>query len=115
MPNGVIENLFRIVDNRNWDSLPLVFHSNVIYERPGYEPFKGIARVIKFYKEERILAGGSHVIEQIVVDRIHGACWGRFVGIKKDGSQADERFADIYIFDSGKIIFRRSYFYRPAV
>jgi len=37
------------------------------------------------------------------------ACYGRFVGFKKDGSEVDELFADIDSFVDGKIRTRRSY------
>ncbi len=85
------------------------------YERPGYEPLVGYERVKKFYREERVIASGTHFLEGVVVNDDSGACWGRFVGVHKNGSAIDERFADAYTFENGKIRTRKSYFFRPAV
>ena len=115
MLNAVIVDLFRAVDSHDWDGLQKVFHPEIVYERPGYEPFVGIDRVMHFYQHERVLASGAHQIEQIVAEDDHAACWGCFVGARKDGSPADVRFADVYSFEDGKIKTRRSYFFRPAV
>lgn len=115
MFNEKIVKLFKGVDSSNWDDLRELFHSDIVYERPGYEPFNGLERVMRFYQHERILASGEHRIEKIVFEGDNGVCWGRFVGFKKDGSEVDELFADVYSFVDGKIRTRRSYFFRPAV
>lgn len=98
-----------------WDALAEIFHPEIVYERPGYGSLCGVARLLQFYQHERVIASGRHSIEQIVIQDDHGACWGRFVGVAKDGTPADERFADVYTFEHGKIIARRSYFFRPAI
>lgn len=110
-----VHNLFHQIDTRNWDALSQFFCSDVVYERPGYEPLRGFDRLMKFYKEERVICGGEHLLEHIVMDEGRGACWGRFVGTHKNGSLIDERFADAYTFKDGKIHTRRSFFFRPAV
>ena len=115
MLNTRIAELFRAIDAHDWEALESFFHPDIVYERPGYAPLTGIERLLDFYQHERILASGNHYIEQIVIEEDHGACWGRFVGVKKDGSAADELFADVYSFEQGKIKTRRSYFFRPAV
>lgn len=115
MLTTVITELFRAIDSDDWDTLQAIFHPNIVYERPGYLSFTGIERLLQFYREERILAAGNHYIDHIVIDNDYGACWGRFIGIKKDGSPADELFTDVYSFEQGKIKTRRSYFFRPAV
>jgi len=115
MLNEKITKLFKAVDSSNWNDLRELFHSEIVYERPGYEPFEGLERVMRFYQQERILASGEHRIERIVFQGSDGACYGRFVGFKKDGSEVDELFADVYSFEDGKIRTRRSYFFRPAV
>jgi ketosteroid isomerase-like protein len=78
-------------------------------------PFTGRDRVLQFYKSERIIASGKHHLGQIVVDDKSGACWGHFVGTLKSGQKVDERFADVYSYEDGKIKARSSYFFRPAV
>jgi ketosteroid isomerase-like protein len=110
-----ITELFQAIDTSNWEELNRLFHAEVVYERPGYEPFSGVERLLQFYKHERVLASGQHSLECIVTDENHAACWGRFVGLKKDGTPVNERFSDVYTFEDGRIRTRRSYFFRPAV
>jgi ketosteroid isomerase-like protein len=115
MSKKLIIELFYAVDRRDWGSLRYIFHPEIIYERPGYEPLAGIDRVLHFYEHERIVVSGTHHTECIIVDGNNGACWGRFVGLKKDNSQADERYADIYLFENGMIKTRKTYFFRSAI
>jgi ketosteroid isomerase-like protein len=115
MFRAVITELFKLVDAAEWDSLSRVFHDDVVYERPGYQPCRGIAQLIHFYRHERVIAFGTHHLERIVVDQDHAACWGKFIGAKKDGSPINERFADVYAMQDSKIRERRSYFFRPAI
>lgn len=113
--SNIILELFSAIDSSDWISLEKLFHKEIVYERPGYDPFSGLDRVMEFYQKERILASGAHLLEKVVLNGEHGACWGRFIGFKKDGSEVDERFADVYSFKEGRIRTRRSYFFRPAV
>ena len=115
MSDALINGLFEAVDGSDWSAMERLFHARIVYERPGYEPFDGLERVLRFYQKERILASGKHHLEHIVCEGSAGACWGRFVGFKKDGSAVDELFADVYFFEDGQIRKRRSYFFRPAV
>jgi ketosteroid isomerase-like protein len=110
-----VRSLFEAIDSRRWPSLEDFFSKDIIYERPGYAPLIGYDRVLKFYRETRVIASGRHLLEEIVVDGDGGACWGRFVGEHKNGSQIDEGFADTYKFENGRIKVRKSYFFRPAV
>jgi branched-chain amino acid aminotransferase len=111
----LIIDMFQKIDSRDFDSLRQVFCEDIVYERPGYEPLVGCERVLKFYRVERVIASGKHHLERIVVNQESGACWGRFVGMHKNDSGIDERFADAYLFSNGKIKTRKSYFFRPAV
>lgn len=115
MSRNLITELFSAVDTCDWRKLATLFHPEVVYERPGYEQFKGVDRLLHFYRCERVLANGSHLIDRVVIDGSNGACWGRFVGTKKDGSAVDELFVDVYTFEGERIIRRRSYFFRPAI
>jgi branched-chain amino acid aminotransferase len=112
--NFVVE-LFRRVDSRDWEGLRESFAPDAVYERPGYEPLVGLERLLHFYREERVIAAGEHRLEHVVIDGDTAACWGRFVGIHKNGSPIDERFADCYTLEDGRIKTRRSFFFRPAV
>ncbi|MDB9304093.1 MULTISPECIES: nuclear transport factor 2 family protein [Cyanophyceae] len=111
----LIVTLFAAVDSSDWNLLKNCFDENIIYERPGYQPFIGLDKLLNFYRYERIIASGQHYLEHITIDNNHGACWGKFIGIHKNGSPINERFADVYCFDNGKFKTRRSYFFRPAV
>lgn len=111
----LIQNLFTAVDTSDWDAMLRIFHPDIVYERPGYSTFRGIDSVMHFYQHDRVLASGEHHLEHIVCMDNEGACWGRFIGFKKDGSRVDEGFADVHTFQDGQIKTRRSYFFRPAV
>ena len=115
MEKQFILNLFQAIDSSDWETLRTLFHDDMVYERPGYEPFEGRDRVMQFYQKERVLASGKHHLENIILEGDYGACCGRFIGLKKDGSNVDERFADVYFLADGKIRTRKSYFFRPAV
>lgn len=114
-PTNLITRLFEAVDSCNWEILAQLFCHDAVYERPGYGPLVGLERVIKFYREERVIASGKHHLENIVLTENSGASWGRFVGVHRNGTPLDERFADVYRFKDGKIWNRQSYFFRPAV
>lgn len=110
-----IRRLFESIDASDWAGLAELFHPHAVYERPGYAPLVGRERVLRFYREERVVASGNHEIDGIVVEPNAGACWGRLRATLKDGSRADVQFADVYYFEDGQIRGRRSYFFRPAV
>jgi ketosteroid isomerase-like protein len=115
MSEKLIIDLFQAVDSRDWNALRTILHPEIVYERPGYKRFEGISQVMHFYEHERILVSGKHDTECIVVNGNKGACWGRFIGVKKDNSKADERFADVYFFEDGMIRMRKTYFFRVAI
>jgi len=113
---ALVEELFHTIDARDWEALPRFFHPEVVYERPGYEPLVGLAQLLHFYRDVRVIASGAHTLDRIVLDEECAACWGRCVGLHRDGSPIEERFADVYtLAGDGKIATRRSYFFRPAV
>lgn len=106
--------LFALVDRRAWDQLHEVFAPDVVYHRPGYAPFVGLEAVVTFYRDVRVIALGEHKLERVVANSTTGACWGRFVGQRKDGGSVDELFADAYEFVDLRIARRQSFFFRPA-
>ena len=115
MTKEFVETLFSSIDAREWQGLRGKFCTDAVYERPGYEAIVGLDNILDFYANVRVIASGKHILTRIVVEDGGGACWGRFVGKHKNGSDLDERFADAYTFESGKIKNRTSYFFRPAV
>jgi ketosteroid isomerase-like protein len=111
----VILAYFRAVDERDFSKFVDIFHQEVVYERPGYATLAGLNALIAFYRYERILSSGCHTIEEVVVEEERGACWGRFIGTTKDGKSVDERFADVFTFQDGRIKTRVTFFYKPSV
>jgi ketosteroid isomerase-like protein len=114
-PPTLVQDLFRAVDARDFERLRGIFHPEVVYERPGYPPFTGIDRLLRFYREERVIECGEHRLTAVVANDDHAACWGRFVGTHRDGSPIDVEFADTYALDAGAIRHRKSYFFAPLV
>lgn len=115
MTKDFVVQMFHKIDSRDWDGLAGFFTPDATYERPGYEPIAGRDALLLFYREVRVIASGEHRLEHVVVDDECGASWGRYVGKHRNGADLDERFADVYVFEHGKIKERASYFFRPAV
>ena len=110
-----IIDLFFVIDARSWESLRGMLSADVEYERPGYPPFVGRDRVLGFYQHERMIDSGVHELTRIIAQGNTCACCGRFLGVKKDGTTVDVRFADVYEFDGELIKKRTSYFFTPTV
>jgi ketosteroid isomerase-like protein len=107
--------MFTTIDAMDWTALRAFFHPEAVYERPGYEPLTGRDRVLRFYREERVIKSGAHRIEGTVIEDDRGAAWGRITGVRTDGAAFELAFADVYRFQDGMIKVRRSHFFLPAV
>ena len=105
MSKELPRSMFRAIDARDWDALGTLFHPDFRYDRPGLAPLLGKDEVLRFYREIRSIHG-AHQLETVVSDGDHGACWGRFVGAKSDGTPLDLQFADCYGFRDG-LLWRR--------
>jgi ketosteroid isomerase-like protein len=112
---GVVEQLFEAVDRCEWEALPRFFCPEIVYERPGYPPLIGLAQVLHFYREVRVIASGVHRLHDILAVRDRAVCCGEFRGSRRDGTPVEVRFADAYAFSNGKIRTRCTYFFQPAV
>jgi uncharacterized protein len=115
MSKSLIKGLFRSIDAAEWELLDSFFHPDIIYERPGYNPMIGVDQLLHFYRYERVILCGRHELDGIIVADSQAACWGRFVGVAKDGASLNEGFADTYTFSDGLIVQRKSFFFRPAI
>jgi hypothetical protein len=115
MSREFIQAMFDDIDARNWESLRGRFCEDAVYERPGYDPLEGREAILHFYEKVRIIISGEHQLTRIVTNEECGASWGRFVGKSRQGDDLDERFADCYTFEDGKVKTRVSYFFRPAI
>ena len=113
----LIEAMFRDIDACRWLNLHLYFDEKAIYERPGYSPLEGLNRIYKFYSHERIIFEGRHFLDRCVYanDAEGVCCWGTFEGKSRSGDVLNEKFSDVYILKAGKIVFRRTHFFRPAI
>jgi len=107
--------MFDAIDGRDFDALGRYFHPDIVYERPGYEPIRGLDALLHFYREVRRIGGGRHHVEALVDDEEGAVAMGTFRGVLKDGAEANEPFADAYRFQDGRIAHRRTYFFRPAI
>lgn len=110
-----IIHMFECIDRQDWTQLSRCFHDDVVYERPGYQPFVGKPAVMEFYRQERIIAKGEHAINNVLSDGRHVACWGQFKGEAKDGRPLSVGFSDVYQVAGGLILFRRTFFDAVAV
>lgn len=111
----LIHHLFDVIDGRRWDELGAIFAPHCVYHRPGYPTLEGMPRLERFYREERRIRSGKHHVENIVSELGVAACWGRFRGADQAGEPLDEQFADTYVVDGGRIVARKTFFFRAAI
>ncbi len=109
------ESMFSFIDQCEWDRLPDAFAPDACYARPGYADLVGFDAIYTFYVRDRIISCGKHTIEACVIDGQEASCWGTFEGQSKDGKPLAERFADVYRLRDGRIVHRRTHFFRPAI
>ncbi|MEE4546136.1 nuclear transport factor 2 family protein [Streptomyces sp. V4-01] len=107
--------LFTLIDGHDWEALPQLFTPSVCYERPGYAPICGIASLLAFYRGERVVADGRHLIRGCLGSGCEVSCWGEFSGVSRSGEPLHETFADWYWISGGRISRRKTFFYRPAI
>jgi ketosteroid isomerase-like protein len=117
MPDATfVIQMFDAIDRGDFARLGEFFARDVVYERPGYEPLRGLDELDHFYRHVRIVERGRHDLAAVTFGEGQAACWGRFVGQARDGCELNERFADCYEFDGdGKIVLRTTFFYRAAM
>lgn len=111
----LVDTMFNAIDACQFDTLMQVMHPDAVYERPGYPPCVGMAEILHFYHHVRILRDGKHQLFDFVAQGHNAMSCGHFAGRKKDETAVDIQFSELYRFQDGKIIFRRSYFFTPAV
>ncbi len=116
MTRADLEVVFRAIDASDWDAMARYLHPDIVYDRPGYGLLEGREAVLHFYRVIRTMRG-QHQFEGFAIDRDSdtGACWGRFVGRRPDGTPIDVQFADCYRFKDGLLWRRKSHFYVPLV
>ena len=112
----LVGRLFEVIDGGRFDDLGTVFDAQAVYERPGYEPLQGLPRIEQFYRHERVIGSGRHTVEDVTCSETGSAVsFGVFRGTSRAGEALEERFADVYRVQGGKIVQRTTYFFRPAI
>ncbi len=106
----IVKKYYRAVDENNLDILFSLFSNDIIYERPGYEPLKGMEEFQNFYRSSRIIKSGHHTIFNIIVKEPYVVVEGEFNGVLKNGNRSYTKFVDVYKFHNEKICFRHTYF-----
>ncbi|GGL49630.1 hypothetical protein GCM10010983_53790 [Caulobacter rhizosphaerae] len=110
-----IAEFFRQIDSANWDDLKNLVSDGVVYERPGYRPFVGVDEFMRFYREERNVNSGRHVIDRIFERGKDWVCIGSFRGKSKAGDDLSAEFVDIYTMSSELILRRKTFFFAPLM
>lgn len=110
-----VSEMFGAIDSGSWHRLGEFFDSEVVYIRPGYPPIRGLADLVDFYANRRVIRSGTHVIEQVVADDSGAVAIGEVDASLRDGRPVHVRFADAYRFRDGRIVHRHTFFDVPAV
>jgi ketosteroid isomerase-like protein len=110
-----LRELFATIDARRWDALAEFFHPDIVYERPGTPPLRGLDRVLLYYREERQIISSAHTVEGALVQDGSGAAWGRVDCVLTAGTRNELGFADIYLIEQELIRLRRTHFFLPGV
>ncbi len=114
MRDFVLE-MFRAIDSNAWHRLGEFFDRQVVYDRPGYPPIRGLDALVDFYANRRVIASGQHTIDRIIADDTSAVAIGEVDATLRDGRPAHVRFADTYRLKDGRIIHRHTFFDAPAV
>jgi ketosteroid isomerase-like protein len=110
----VVTGYYRSIDDGNLESALACFAPHAVYRRPGYDAFIGFDAIIAFYRLDRVIAAGRHVLESIVEVEDTVAVRGSFRGTSRAGSPVALRFADFWRFTDGGVIERNTYFDAPV-
>lgn len=107
--------LFEAIDGRRWDALGAMLAADIVYERPGYPELRGRDAVLRFYRQERIIARGRHVITDIASQDSRVSCHGHFSGHSTSDVPLHVAFCDFYILRERTLAYRKTFFYVPAI
>ncbi len=97
-PISAVRRYYQLVDADDVTGLIGLFAPDARYYRPGYQPLTGRDEMERFYREERVIAKGSHTLTAIVAAGRDVAVHGEFSGVLRDGRQTSLRFADFFCF-----------------
>jgi ketosteroid isomerase-like protein len=106
----LVRKYYDAVDSNDLETLFSVFAENIVYERPGYSPIRGMDEFKDFYRNNRIIKKGKHTLHNIIVREPYVVVEGEFRGTLKDGKESYTKFVDVYTFSGKKAIKRHTYF-----
>ena len=113
---SIVRRMFEAIDARAWDRFEDIFQTGVAYFRPGYPPMNGLPELVRFYRNERIIAEGEHRLESVIIGEAGQiASWGHFSGVTRSGEKVSQDFSEIYDVVDGRVAQRRTFFYCPAI
>ncbi|GAA1391615.1 nuclear transport factor 2 family protein [Kitasatospora putterlickiae] len=111
-----VHRYYALVDANRFDELVELFTTDATYERPGYRPLVGRGELTAFYRGERVIADGRHVVDQLLTSGQDAVVRGSFAGTLKGGDAVSLRFADFFRTDgNGLFAHRVTYFFAPLV
>lgn len=113
---SAVHRYYELVDADDVTGLISLFAPDSRYHRPGYQPLTGRDELERFYREDRVIAKGTHRLTAIVAAGRDIAVQGEFSGVLRDGRETSLRFADFFSFGADGLIARRdTYFFAPMV
>ena len=115
-PVHTVRTYYRLVDSGDVPGLVRLFAPDAEYHRPGYDKLTGRAELERFYREDRVIADGTHRLVKIVSQGRDVAVHGTFEGVLHDGTKTSVRFADFFsVNTAGTFSLRETFFYAPLV
>lgn len=115
-PTSAVRRYYNLVDEGDIGALISLFEPDAEYHRPGYETLAGHAALEHFYREERVIESGWHVVSRIISEGPEVAVHGTFEGILRNGDMVTIRFADFFTTTPrGTFSLRETFFYTPLV
>ncbi|MFF5250947.1 nuclear transport factor 2 family protein [Streptomyces leeuwenhoekii] len=112
----LVERYYDLVDRNDIPGLVSLFTPDVVYERPGYPPLRGIGELERFYRQDRVIESGKHSLRGVAADNELIAVHGDFTGRLRDGEDVCVRFADFFqVARDGLFRRRDTYFFSPRV
>lgn len=111
-----VERYYDLVDRDDIPGLVSLFTADAVYERPGYPPMRGMGELERFYRNDRVIVSGKHLLRDVVAEPGRVAVHGDFEGRLKDGKPVRVRFADFFeLADDGRFSRRDTFFFSPLV
>jgi ketosteroid isomerase-like protein len=113
---SAVHQYYELVDAGNVTELVRLFAPDACYHRPGYPPLVGRAALERFYRDERVIREGRHLLTMVVENGRDVAVHGEFTGVLRDDQRVSLRFADFFSLASDGYIARRdTFFFVPLV